>query len=117
MTSFTYSDNYIFFFLFTLLRTHKNISNKHVWPSHHGNYCAYRHKEVTKTKKEKALLFVGKHPQGLVCTLEGKKKEVLKLEEVDKVLRRDWTEASVRVVGCARMAAVLEYMKQQRCQT
>lgn len=60
---------------------------------------------------------MGKHPQGLACTLEGKKKEVLKLEEVDKVLRRDWTEASVRVVGCARMAAVLEYMKQQRCQT
>lgn len=25
-------------------------------------------------KKEKALLFVGKHLQGLVCTLEGEKK-------------------------------------------
>lgn len=29
--------------------------------------------EVTK-KKEKALLFVGKHLQGFVCTLEGEKK-------------------------------------------
>lgn len=31
----------------------------------------------------------------------------LELEEVNKVLWRDWHEAAVWIVGCARMAAVL----------
>lgn len=69
---------------------------------------------------------MGKQHPGLVHTLgfraEGKRTrrlkssmEGLELEEVDKVLWRDGHEAAVWVVGCARMATVLEHSQQQHC--
>lgn len=65
---------------------------------------------------------MGKQHPGLVHTLGFRARvngrvsmEGLELEEVDKVLWRDGHEAAVWVVGCARMATVLEHSQQQHC--
>lgn len=46
------------FSLFSLLRTQENVSSKHIWSSHHGNYCAYRHRGYKKKKKKPFCLWV-----------------------------------------------------------
>lgn len=75
-------------------------------------YCSHEKKEdVRKKFLSSQALFIWVHDVevsyvGLFGSA-GASVEGLKLEEVDKVLRRDRHEAAVRVVGCAGVATVL----------
>lgn len=77
----------------------------------------WRHKEVLSFEAlciwVKSLLHtlgLGNEGKRLIHLKNGM--EGLKLEEVDKMLRRDGHEAAVRIVGCARVAAVLKHSGQ-----